>query len=152
MYKTAKINDMLIEDALALENLFRSAGLETHARAIRIALENAKDDVIQEQNYGTDTIYKGLESAVNIHRSVSANLSEKLTNKNIVDILNNHISDIDNIKDIEKAPKFVRANNLPILQVLSSLIEHIKPQDPDQIIDKNTTLLLKQLQHFTGGV
>ena len=152
MDDTAKINDVLVEDALALEYLFRQAGLEAHARAIRIALEDAKDDVIREQNYGTDTIYRGLESATKIHRAISAELLDELTNNNIIDILDEHIEDIENIKDLEYAPKFVQSNNIPILQTLASLIKHIKPQDPDQKIDKKSTRLLTQLKQITGGL
>lgn len=152
MDKIAQIDKALIEDALALEFIFRYAGLEAHARAVRIALEDAKNDIIVEQNYGTKNIYEGLESAININRSIEANISEKLTNKDIVDILNEHIKDINNIKNIEEAPRFVQSNNTPILQTLSSLIKHIKPQDPYSLIDVETDNLLKQLQHYTGGI
>lgn len=147
-----KINDFLVEDALALEYLFREAGLEAHSRAIRIALQDAQEDAIRECNYGTDTVFNGIQSAINIYKTVTSEMSdEKITNSDIIDMLDNNMEDINNITNLDFAPKFVKANNMPILQVLSSLIQHIKTQDPDMPIDDDTKSLLHQLQQVTGG-
>ena len=146
-----KISNILVDDALALEKLFREQGLEVHARAIRIALEEAKTDIIQEQFYGTENIYKGIDSAIQLHRTISAQSLEDISNDDIINILEEHIEDINNLKNIEKAPKFVQANNIPILQTLASLITHIKPQNPANKIDEETAQLVRQLLYFTGG-
>lgn len=152
MNKNFKINDTLNEDALALESLFRSAGLEAHARAVRIALEEAKNDIILEKYCGTDHIYKIFNSAINLNKTITASLkSDNLTNKKMIDLLDNHLEDINNIQDIKSAPKFVKSNNIPILQTVASLIQHIKTQDPDTVIDNKTRKILQILKKFTGG-
>jgi len=144
MDKIPQIDEIMVEDMLALENLFRNAGLEMHSRAIRLALEQAKTDIIDEQRYGTENIKSSFDSINNIRKSIEY-ISEDITNKEIVDILDNHIDDINNIKNIEYAPKFVLANNISALKTLTSLIEHIKTQGPANNIDGITLSLLRNI-------
>jgi len=151
MDKTAKINNQLVEDALALETTFREAGLEEHARAIRIALQEAQEDIIKEQNYGTNTILNGIKSAANLYRSINAYISDESKNNDIINVLDHHIEDIDNIRNIEYAPKFVLSNNIPILQSLSSLISNLKTQSPYDKINNETKKLIAKLQNSIRG-
>lgn len=146
-----RINQTLVEDVLELENIFRSAGMEEHARAIRIALENAEEDIIQEKKYGTDNIIDGINSAANLYRSIKANITRKSTNDDLIGLLNDHIDDINNIRNIEDAPKFVKSNNTPIIKSLSSLITHLKNQNPEDKINKNTIHLIRNLKHAICG-
>lgn len=146
------INSTLIEDALAIEKVFRSAGLEDHANAMRVILEEANQDFIREQMYGTENIYKGIEAAININRTITAQMANNLNNNDIINILDHHIEDINLIKDLDYAPKFVKSNNAPILHSLASLISYLKEQDPEDSINNKTKKLLCQLQDSIGGI
>lgn len=144
MNKIPKIEDNIVEDVLALECLFRNAGLELHSRAIRMALEQAQTDIIDEQKYGTNNIKKVFNSINNI-RNTFYNIKDNITNKDVIDILENLIDDINNIKNIENAPQFVVSHSNHILKILNILVKYIKTQSPANNIDQKTKSLLNSL-------
>lgn len=151
MDKIAKINDDLVNGILNLETIFRNAGLEEHAIAIRIALKNAEEDIVKEQNYGTDTIYEGLNSIKNINKSISNLLDEEDASINdLINLLNNHIDDLNNIENLDYSPSFVKRNNIPIIKIIRSIIEYIKDEDPSQVLDKIVKEYLEKLKSLTG--
>jgi len=150
MNKIAKINNDLVNDILSLETIFRNAGLEEHAIAVRIALKNAEEDIIKEQNYGTDTIYNGLDSITNINRSINNLLNEEDASINdLIKLLNDHIDDLNNIEDLDYSPSFVKKNNIPIIDMIHSMIKYIKNKDPNNKIDEVIKEYLKKLKSLT---
>lgn len=150
MTMDTRIDDKLIEDVCAIEKLFKDAGLDLHALAIKIALNDAIDDAMHENFYGTAKIKENIRAANNIYQSFSEDYS-KFTNNKIIDILNSHMEDISMIQDVNNAPKFVKASSGRVLEALQNLISHIKPQNPGLKIDKTTIELIEKLKETAGG-
>ena len=147
-----QIDPQLVSDVLALENSLREAGLEVHARAVKIALAKAQEDVILEQFYGPDNIINFFKSAENLNEVVNQIIeNEQSTNNDMINLLDEHSNDVDNLFKAEKAPSFIKMSSIKIAENLSNLVESLKNKNPDDELDKESLSELIEIAKYTGG-
>ena len=144
------IDKDLIEDALALEILFRESGLNDHAKAVRIALNQAGNDIIQEVEYGVQKSFSVIKSASNIGRKIV--LSECKTNKDVINFLSDQIEDIENISDFEKGPSFIVSSIRPIMDKIAEITNQAQDKNIEQNIDDKTKNLLTEIKKCVGDL
>lgn len=144
------IDKDLIEDALALEFLFIKSGLYDHAKAIRIALKQAENDIIQEVEYGVEKSFSIIKSASNIGKKIA--LNDCKTNKDVINFFADNIEDIEKISGFEKGPSFINSSIKPIMDKIAEIINYIRDKNVEQNIDDKTKNLLITIKKITGDL
>ncbi len=145
------IDQDLIEDALALEFLFRKAGLHEHAKAVRLALHQAENDIIQEAQYGgAAKTFSVLKSASDIGKKIV--LNDCKTNKDVINFFSENIDDVENISDFKKGPSFIVSSIRPIMDKIAEITNHVKDKNIEQNIDDKTKNLLIEIKKCVGDI
>lgn len=152
MDSTPQLDEKLVEDALALEYVFIQAGLDVHARAVRLALEQAKNDIITEKYYGTDNVNNFIRTSAKISDTIADNTVDTMKNADVIDLLEAITDDVAIVANVNEAPKFIKSSADSLMTKISRLINHLKPQDPEATIDKKTRLALRDLSISQGGL
>ena len=145
MSNTPKIDEQLTEEAVGLERILLSMGLDLHARAVRVAYASAQQDIIQEIKYGKENIDKIIKTATSIAQDIVDQLEHETTNEDIIDLLSNYVDDFETFNDTENAPKFIQAMSTHVMNTLSEVIEYLKGRDYEEKIDDHTRELLTKV-------